>query len=403
MAQPLLSVSGLSKKYCRSLKRDLRYGVADIAAELFPRRRPYGLRPAEFWVLDDISFTLDPGQSLAVIGPNGAGKTTLLKLLFGLIKPDRGEIRRHGRLEAVLELGAGFNPVLTGRENVEIGAALHGLHGGAARGLLDEVVAFAEIAEAIDAPVQTLSSGMRARLAFSLAACLSPDILLVDEALAVGDIAFQRKCVARMRTYLAQGGALIFVSHSAFQVQAVCDIGILLEKGRIAFAGTAVETLNRMFETVSLPADAAPPSMRRDVPVSINAVQARPVNGGPVMTGAPVDIVLSYSSEVEVPATWGFVIMTGDQWVCVTGAFRDTPMIIGRGSGELRCRIDRFPLMPGRYVIRAAIGEPDTLQPLAAIGWHQGGVPLHVQGNADALLNTQQQLNQLVALNATWS
>ncbi|MEO8619699.1 MAG: ABC transporter ATP-binding protein [bacterium] len=404
MPDQLLTVTGLSKKYCRTTERNLRYGVADIASELSLGSRQRNLRPDEFWVLDDVSFTLGRGESLAVVGRNGAGKTTLLKLLFGLIKPDRGEIRLRGRVEAVLELGAGFSPVLSGRENVNIGAALHGLHGAAARLLLDEVIAFAELEDAIDAPVQAFSSGMRARLAFSLATHLTPDILMIDEALAVGDIGFQRKCVARMRDYLARGGALLFVSHSAFQVQAVCERGILLERGKVVFAGSAIETLNQMFEANAMRADEADRLVSRpDVPIVIEAIDVRGVDGGPATTGAPVDIVLRYRSTVEVPVVWGFVIMTGDQWVCAAGAFCANPFILSRAAGQLRCRVERFALMPGHYVVRAAIGEPTTSQPLASLGWHQEGTALQVKGDADAMINFQMQLNQLVVLDANWA
>ena len=195
--QAILSVAHVSKKYAQQLRRSLWYGARDIARELVPfGSNESPLRPGEFWALDDVSFELERGSSLAVVGGNGAGKSTLLKILYGLLKPDRGEVRVRGRMEALLELGTGFNPLLSGRENVGVGAALHGFDGRQTSALLERVIDFAELGEFIDAPLQAYSTGMKTRLAYALSANLEPDVLLVDEVLAVGDVAFQdRKSV----------------------------------------------------------------------------------------------------------------------------------------------------------------------------------------------------------------
>ena len=250
----MISVSHLSKKYCHELRRGLWYGVRDIAREIIPRRGEAGLRPGEFWALDDVSFEVRRGESLAITGANGAGKSTLLKILYGILKPDRGEVRVSGRVEALIELGAGFNPVLTGRENVRVGAALHGLNARETAALMERVLDFSELGAFVDDPVQSYSSGMKARLAYALAANLDPDVLLVDEVLAVGDFAFQRKCVRHMQSYLAGGGALLFVSHNMYQMQAICERGFLLDHGRLTFEGSAVEMLNRLHELRDDPA-----------------------------------------------------------------------------------------------------------------------------------------------------
>src|SRR5688572_9077508 len=212
MTDKVLTVSDLSKRYSQSLRRSLAYAVRDFGRELWPwASGEPRLRKGEFWALDGISFSLGRGEAMGIVGHNGAGKSTLLKALYGLIKPDRGEIRIRGRTEALIELGTGFNGLLSGRENVMVGAVLHGFDSGRARRLVDQVVDFAELAEFIDAPVQSYSSGMRARLAYALASQLEPDLLLVDEVLAVGDVTFQRKCFNHMRAYLDNGGALLFV------------------------------------------------------------------------------------------------------------------------------------------------------------------------------------------------
>src|SRR5882724_5212117 len=201
IALPVVSVSNLSKKYCRELRRTMWYGLGDIAREFFWRlgqNEPGVLRQAEFWSLKNVSFELRRGESLAVIGANGAGKSTLLKVLYGLIKPDAGQVRIRGRISALIELGTGFNPVLSGRENVYVNAAILGLTRRQASLFLDRIAEFAGLHEFMETPVQYYSSGMKARLSYEVAAHLNPDVLLVDEVLAVGDFSYQRKCVNHM-------------------------------------------------------------------------------------------------------------------------------------------------------------------------------------------------------------
>jgi ABC-type polysaccharide/polyol phosphate transport system ATPase subunit len=244
----LISVEALSKKFCRSTSSSLWYGAADILREVLGRGAANGsLRGDEFYALRDISFTLRRGESLAVMGHNGAGKTTLLKLLLGRLKPTSGRIVTHGRIGAITDLGLGFDMALSGRENVYVGGALLGLSRHQLDGLMDQIVEFAGIGEFIEAPLRTYSTGMRARLGYAVAANLNPDVLLVDEALAVGDIAFRRKCIHHVKQYLHAGGALVWVSHDPYLVQSVCSRCILLDHGEVAFDGSAVEGVDRYF------------------------------------------------------------------------------------------------------------------------------------------------------------
>ncbi len=189
------------------------------------------LRTGEFWAVDDVSFRLERGQCLGLIGRNGAGKTTLLRLLSGLIRPDRGRIEVRGRVGAVIALGAGFNPVLTGRENIYVNASVLGLRKHEIDRRLDEIVDFAELGEFIDAPVQSYSSGMQVRLGFAIASSLDPDVLLLDEVLAVGDAAFRAKCFNRIHQTL-KTAAVIFVSHNMSQVVRICDRLLLMAGGK---------------------------------------------------------------------------------------------------------------------------------------------------------------------------
>ena len=190
------------------------------------------LRKDEFWAVKDVSFELKRGECLGLIGPNGAGKTTLLRMLNGLIKPDKGRIEMRGRIGALIALGAGFNPILTGRENIYVNAAVLGLSKKEIDAKFDEIVAFAELEKFIDAPVQSYSSGMTVRLGFAVATALDPDVLIIDEVLAVGDISFILKCFNRIDRILANT-AVIFVSHNMPQVERICTKLILMKTGEV--------------------------------------------------------------------------------------------------------------------------------------------------------------------------
>lgn len=243
----LIQVENVSKKFCRDLKRSLWYGVQDIAGELLNRNgSPDKLRSKEFWAIDDVSFELKRGKSLGLIGANGAGKSTLLKLLNGLIKPDRGRITVRGYMGALIELNAGFNPILTGRENIYVKAAVLGIPKRQIDKKIDEIIDFAGLAEFIDTPVQSYSSGMRVRLGFAVAAQLEPDILIVDEVLSVGDAYFRRKCINHMQKLFQSGQtAVILVSHNLRDIEQVCDQAIYLARGRIIAQGDPDETISR--------------------------------------------------------------------------------------------------------------------------------------------------------------
>lgn len=198
----------------------------------------------KFTALDGVSIDIRKGETVGIIGDNGSGKSTLLQIICNILKPSAGVVRVDGRISALLELGAGFNPEFTGRENVYFQGALMGLRKEEVDKRFDDIAAFADIDEFIDQPVRTYSSGMFVRLAFSVAVSIDPDILVVDEALAVGDAAFQVKCFQRMREIRERGGAILLVSHAAEQIAHFCDRAILLEHGKVAYAGNAGETLD---------------------------------------------------------------------------------------------------------------------------------------------------------------
>jgi lipopolysaccharide transport system ATP-binding protein len=227
----LVRVEGLSKKFCRNLKRSLIYGGSDIMKGFLGIEKSSELRNEEFWAIDNVNFELRRGECLGLIGHNGAGKSTLLKMLNGLIRPDKGRIEMNGKVGALIELGAGFSPFLTGRENVYNNGAVLGFSKEEIDQKFDSIVAFAELKDFIDTPVQNYSSGMKVRLGFAVAAQMEPDILLVDEVLAVGDMGFVMKCFNRMDKLL-QNTAMIFVSHAMPQVARMSTSLLMLEKGK---------------------------------------------------------------------------------------------------------------------------------------------------------------------------
>ncbi|MBI1240954.1 ABC transporter ATP-binding protein [Umezakia ovalisporum] len=242
----VLSVKNVSKRFCRDLKKSLFYGIQDIAGEVFgARRKDVELRKGEFWALNDVSFELRRGEALGLVGANGAGKTTMLRIISGLIKPDHGSVEIKGRVAPLIALGAGFNPILTGRENVYVNMSILGLSKEEIDERFEDVVEFAEIGEAIDAPVQSYSSGMAARLGFACAIHTEPDILLIDEVLSVGDIRFRGKCNTRLKKLQDQGTSVVMVSHSSQSILNVCRSAVYLLRGNLICQGDVSKVMSR--------------------------------------------------------------------------------------------------------------------------------------------------------------
>ncbi|NJK47146.1 ABC transporter ATP-binding protein [Candidatus Gracilibacteria bacterium] len=235
----LIRAENVAKKYCRDLKQSLWYGLQDITSEVTGRKYEHELRPNEFWSVNDVSFELKRGECLGLIGPNGAGKSTLLKMLNGLLKPDRGRIEMRGRIGALIELSAGFNQILTGRENIYARGTILGFSKAEIDEKIDSIIEFSELKEFIDTPVINYSSGMRVRLGFAIAAQMEPDILLLDEVLAVGDIGFRAKCFNTIYEKM-QNAAVILVSHNMPQISRVCSDLVVMNHGKCEFNGKDV-------------------------------------------------------------------------------------------------------------------------------------------------------------------
>ncbi|MBI3119309.1 MAG: ATP-binding cassette domain-containing protein [Candidatus Hydrogenedentes bacterium] len=241
--KPVIVVENLYKKFSRNANAHRSYGLRDLAREVIGRPPDLRLREDEFYAVNDLSFALNEGESLGIIGRNGSGKTTTLKMLNGLIKLDSGKIILEGRIQALIALGAGFNPKLSGRDNIFNAAALIGLSRKETQAIVEEIITFAELDEFIDSPVETYSSGMYARLGFSVSVHLKPEILLIDEILAVGDVAFQNKCFIKMHQMKKEGVTIVLVSHSLTQISQLCERALWMHQGKAKRLGPSKEVI----------------------------------------------------------------------------------------------------------------------------------------------------------------
>lgn len=387
----------LSVVRCQSRVRDAVLAMRDIVGELTGARS--GLREGEFYTLRDFDLTLHAGESVAVIGANGAGKSTLLKVLGGLLKPATGRVSVFGRVEVIIELGGGMDPLLTGRENCVLAAAARGFDRDRSRRFMDDVVEFGDLADAFDTVLATYSNGMQARLSFAIAATARPDLMLIDEALAVGDVAFQRRCVRFIHGFLEGGGALVLVSHNNFQVQSICERGILLERGVVLFAGSSTEAVRAMLDRERILKPLAKPDGQSQLHVS--AMQ-RP-GGGNLQTGEPAELELEYILDRDCSdVSWGFEIWTADEQTCVSGAQNMERMNLPAGKGSLRCRIDRLPLTDGRYVIKVNLTDLLAGAPIAVAGFDSAGAEIDVSMAPSVVSNYHVQRGQLTTMDVNW-
>ncbi len=380
MSNLAIRVEHLSKRY-RIGQREQYYALRDVLARAFtaPFRLLKQISKFEFrnsklanpksairnpqseyiWALKDVSFEVKRGEVVGIIGRNGAGKTTLLKILSRITKPTEGYAEIHGRVGSLLEVGTGFHPELTGRENIYLNGAILGMKKAEIERKFDEIVAFAEVEKFIDTPVKYYSSGMYVRLAFAVAAHLEPEILLVDEVLAVGDSAFQRKCLGKIGDVAKEGRTVLFVSHNMGAVQNLCGVAHLLDQGRILASGNVGDVISRYLQVAS---DSKPNALcsRTDrqgsgkltfVDFSIlGTVQTN----NTVVCGAPASFVIRYqgtpplrnvhiSMAFYAPIGEGVLYLSND----LVGKWFDTLP----SNGAFVCRFEKFPLLPGIYSV----------------------------------------------------
>jgi lipopolysaccharide transport system ATP-binding protein len=264
MSDGLVEFEGVWKKFRRGERHDSLRDLIPALGRALVRRPPQdALERQEFWALEDVSFTVRPGEALGIIGPNGAGKSTVLKILTRLIRPTRGRALVRGRIGSLIEIGGSLHPDLTGRENVYLQGSIMGMGRAEIARKFDEIVEFAGLADFIDTPVKRYSSGMNARLGFSVAAHLETDVLIIDEVLAVGDSAFQRRAFDRMESMVKRGIPAVIVSHQLERIASLCDHALLLARGRVTHRGTAAECIEAYSLSQSVPdAGGSDPSVR---------------------------------------------------------------------------------------------------------------------------------------------
>jgi len=248
MTSKAIEVARISKKFSLNSDKNRRYALLDLFKESLGINRLNALRKGEFWAVNDVSFDVMKGESLALVGRNGCGKSTTLKIIAGLLNPDHGNINISGRIQAMISLGAGFNHALSGKENIYNSAAVLGLTRKETLKIMDEIIEFSELDDFIDSPVSTYSSGMKARLGFSISINLKPDILIVDEILSVGDHAFQNKCNEKFIELKKKNVTILLVSHSSSKVIQLCDRAVWLEKGQIMDAGDSSPVVKNYLE-----------------------------------------------------------------------------------------------------------------------------------------------------------
>ena len=371
-SEVVLSVKGVSKKFCRDLKRSLLYGVQDIASEVLGlREKSDNLRSREFWALDNISFELRRGESIGLVGKNGSGKSTLLRVIAGLIKPDTGSVEINGRVAPLIALGAGFNPILTGRENIYANMSILGLSKKEINEKFDTVIEFAEIGDAIDSPVQTYSSGMGARLGFSCAIHTEPDILLIDEVLAVGDILFRLKCYRKLSELLDKGTTFVLVAHNPNSILSICESAIYLQKGKLIAEGNAASVMrkydedlflsenNKSFGNVSFEEKPEGQSTGLD----ITQLYFRDGEGNIIdtpLSGKPVFLCVKFKSQITVPNAIVSILIKDpfrekENILNIDSNFDQVNLEILPETGEIQLQMPYCGIKPGNYGCRVWI------------------------------------------------
>ncbi len=348
-----IRLEGVSRKYRLLLERN-----QTLKEALLRRRRSVH---RDIWALRDVDLHVEPGHAVGVIGSNGAGKSTMLKLLAGIIPPNTGQVRTGGKVVSLLELGSGFHPDFTGRENAILNASIHGMSRKTIEERMESIIEFSELEGFIDAPVRTYSSGMYMRLGFSVAAELDPDILLLDEILAVGDEAFQSKCLSRIADFQRRNVTIVFVSHSQWAIQTVCDRAIWLSGGRVVSDGDPVKVLDDYHKglATSMGADSGEAVVAEDHGWRSARIASVTVSGpdGPsnrLLSGerCVVDVLYEVNEDIAPPITAftvrtvdGALIAGTDNRVAVDQERRE------RGFHRARFTLDQLPLMEGRFAI----------------------------------------------------
>lgn len=365
----IIEVKNVGKKYTIG-ERQSYLALRDIVANIIKapitllKGKKKNKEQNDFWALQDINFTVEPGEVVGIIGKNGAGKSTLLKILSQITPPTTGEIKLKGRVGSLLEVGTGFHPELTGRENIFLNGAILGMRKKEIEKKFDEIVAFSGVEKFIDTPVKRYSSGMYVRLAFAVAAHLEPEILVIDEVLAVGDAEFQKKCLGKMQEVTEkEGRTVLFVSHNMGVVRNLCNRTVLLEGGKVKMIGPTAEVVNAY---MSLGAEQSKVTiekhhhLRGDQSASITSIQAHGSENNSDMFSIdePISFEVKYEVKEELQAISFWIIFYDESGKAILSSFqKDTGVIEHPEKGEhtLHVSYDTTGLLPGTYSISMGI------------------------------------------------
>lgn len=360
MSLPSIEVSGIAKRYViehESRHDSLRDTLHHVARKLWRRARwGTGFETEEFWALRDIDFTVQPGEVVGIIGRNGAGKSTLLKILARITEPTKGRVTLRGCVASLLEVGTGFHPDLTGRENIFLNGAILGMSRVEIRKKFDEIVAFAEVERFLDTPVKRYSSGMYVRLAFAVAAHLEPEILIVDEVLAVGDAAFQKKCLGKLGALSADTGrTVLFVSHNLASIQSLCNRCLLLAQGRVDFIGRSDECLNRYIQS-GLAAGLEKIFAGTDPALCVDEVT---FNADPSAPRIEIAVTVRSDKARQLALEFQLTTATGlPVAVASAGSFEPNRLDCAAGDTHARWAVDASRLAAGCYQMTVVLMEP---------------------------------------------
>lgn len=369
---PLLELNDVSKRF--QVRQGQGRSFQELFINLFRRKKRNGTR-RHFWPLQNVSFSVYEGESVGIVGPNGSGKSTLLKLVGGILEPTSGTTTVRGRISALLELGAGFHPDLTGRENIFLNGSMYGLSRSEMREQLDAIIEFSELGDFIDMPIKHYSSGMYVRLGFAVAIHTRPDILLIDEVLAVGDATFQHKCMDAIQAFRQQGGTLLLVTHDLGAIQSICDRAIWYENGRVQAIGHPTEIVMGYLNHVAEKEEASRSEDRKarvldklqkgnrwgTGRIEITEVQLCDSTGEPssvFVTGAPMHVHLRYVAAEPVSDPVFGIALHHQNGTHVCGPNTDfSELQISRleDEGEISYEIPALPLLEGGYQLSVAV------------------------------------------------
>ena len=391
MSEPILIFDHVYKKFSRGEHHNtLRDFIADNVRKMLPWAKkpvnPLALKDREFWAVKDVSFKVNRGEALGIIGPNGSGKSTILKMLSGIIRPEQGTYSVKGRLSALIEVGAGFHPDLTGRENVFLNCSILGMTRKETAKKFNHIVEFAGVEEFIDTPLKYYSSGMAVRLGFATSAFIEPEVLLVDEVLSVGDTEFRNRCANRMEKMMRDGVTMILVSHNLNEVRTLCQRTLMLFKGNVLMEGPTQRVLEKYHDTIAqsikeqqekdeaaaaaaaVGNGAAAPAKKAPAPMSITKIELLDPEGLPAetfYTGSSMTVRVHYHARrrIEQPRVLVEMVWAAEDWTAATFGNDYDSVEFGavEGDGYFDLNIEQILLEPNVYNLNIKIGDKTAL------------------------------------------